>query len=102
MAQAESKLSREIMKALRIEGIFCFKVHGSEHMMAGLPDIIACVEGQFLGLETKVPGKASNTSPRQDFVHGQIREAGGTAVVVTSVAEALAAARSVVDAARAR
>lgn len=94
MAQAESRLSRQIMTALRAEGIFCFKVHGSEHMMAGLPDVIACVEGKFLGLETKVPGKASNTSARQDFVHEQIRDSGGSAVVVTSVEQALAACRA--------
>jgi hypothetical protein len=82
------------MKELRLKGYFCFKVHGSEHMMAGLPDIIVCVEGKFLGLETKVPGKEYNTSARQDYVHGLIEAAGGSAVVVSSVAEALAAARA--------
>jgi hypothetical protein len=50
MAQAESKLSRDIMCALRLEGWFCFKVHGSEHMMAGLPDIVVCANGYFIGL----------------------------------------------------
>lgn len=93
MAQRESRLSRDIMIALRAEGIFCFKVHGSEHMMAGLPDIIACVRGRFVGLETKHPETRDNTSARQDFVHDQIRQAGGQAWVVTSVAEALARVR---------
>jgi len=77
------------MAALRLKGYFCFKVHGSEHMMAGLPDVIVCAEGKFLGLETKMPGKRNNTSPRQDFVHEQIRNAHGVAAVVTSVREAL-------------
>lgn len=93
MAQPESKLSREIMKAFRLEGWFCFKVHGNEHMMAGLPDIVVCAEGLFIGVETKMPGKRENTSARQDYVHEQIREAGGTAIVVTSVVEAVAAVR---------
>lgn len=89
MTQPESKLSRAIMKALRLSGYFCFKVHGNEVMMAGLPDIIVCAGGKFIGLETKMPGKHQNTSMRQDFVHGQIRAAGGIAEVVTSVEEAL-------------
>jgi Holliday junction resolvase len=87
--QRESRLSQSIMRALRAQGIFCFKVHGSEHMMAGLPDIVACVEGKFLGLESKHPETREDTSPRQDLVHTYIEESGGTARVVCSVAEAL-------------
>lgn len=96
MAQRESRLSRQIQKALRAKGYFCFKVHGTEMVMAGLPDIIVCANGYFIGLETKLPEKRSHTSPRQDFVHEQIERAGGTAVVVTSVREALAAVERVV------
>jgi hypothetical protein len=58
-------------------------------MMAGLPDVIVCAEGLFIGLETKMPDKRANVSPRQALVHEQIRDARGVAVVVTSVAEAL-------------
>ena len=79
------------MQALRLRGWFCFKVHGSEHMMAGLPDIIVCAEGKFIGLETKMPSKRHNTSPRQEYVHTQIRAASGAAEVVCSVREAVAA-----------
>lgn len=91
MSQRESRLSRSIMAALRLQGYFCFKVHGTEMVMAGLPDIIVCANGQFIGLETKLPETRNNTSPRQDFVHEQIRLAGGTVFVVCSSAEALAA-----------
>ena len=89
MSQPESKLSRKIMDELRIHGYFCFKVHGSEFMMAGLPDIIVCAEGRFIGLETKLPSTRGNVSPRQSYVHSQIQNAGGVAVVVCSPAEAL-------------
>lgn len=77
------------MRALRLEGWFCFKVHGSEHMMAGLPDIIVCAEGRFIGLETKMPLKRAETSSRQVFVHALISEAGGLATVVCSPGEAV-------------
>lgn len=89
MTQPESRLSRKIMDAIRAAGYFCFKVHGSEYMMAGLPDIIVCADGLFIGLETKLPTTRTNTSPRQDLVHGQIQAAGGTAVVVCSPEEAM-------------
>lgn len=98
MSQPEAKLSRRIMDALRLEGYFCFKVHGSEFMMAGLPDIIVCADGLFIGLETKMPQSRGNVSPRQTLVHTQIENAGGTAQVVCSPQEAL----NVVSAAVAR
>ena len=89
MSQPEARLSRKIMDALRAEGHFCFKVHGSEFMMAGLPDIIVCAQGQFIGLETKLPKTRNNVSPRQQYVHELIEIAGGKAQVVCSVDEAL-------------
>lgn len=89
MTQRESRLSRKIQEALRAKGYFCFKVHGSEMMMAGLPDIIVCADGLFIGLETKNPETRNNTSARQDYVHEKIRNAGGAAVVVTSPDEAI-------------
>lgn len=99
MSQPEAKLSRKIMEALRAEGYFCFKVHGSEYMMAGLPDIIVCAEGRFIGLETKMPQSRENVSPRQRIVHTQIEHAGGVARVVCSPAEAISVIEEVLIAA---
>lgn len=100
MSQPESKLSRRIMNALRAEGYFCFKVHGSEFMMAGLPDIIVCAEGKFIGLETKLPSARENVSPRQAYVHSQIDNAGGNAFVVCSPKEAVEKVQNIVHVAR--
>lgn len=88
MSQPESRLSRQIMTALRLKGWWCTKIHGSEFMEAGLPDIIVCAQGVFVGLEVKMPGKENNTSPRQDYVHGKIGEAGGHVGVVSSIEQA--------------
>lgn len=89
MSQKESKRSRVIMSTLRAQGWFCFKVHGNEYTMAGLPDIIVCAKGVFVALETKEPDKANNTSVRQDLVHGQITAAGGVVSVATTPAQAV-------------
>ena len=93
MSQPESKLSRQIQEELRLEGWFCFKVHGNEYTMNGLPDIIVCAEGLFIGLETKMPDKRSNVSKDQTRIHRKIRDAGGAAVVVCSPDEAVAVVR---------
>ena len=77
------------MAELKKRGAFCFKVHGSVHMMAGLPDIICCYRGCFIGFETKMPSKKDNVSPIQHRVHELIRKAGGEAVVVWTVSMAL-------------
>jgi hypothetical protein len=87
MSQPEARLSRSIMAALKARGAFVFKVWGSEHMMAGLPDIIGCYRGWFIAVETKMPG--NTTSKRQDFVIARLRAAGARVVVAQSVSEAL-------------
>jgi Holliday junction resolvase len=88
MSQPESKLSRRIQKALRARGAFCFKVHGSETMMAGLPDIIVCYRGLFIGLETKTP-EGKDPTRRQVYVHDRIIRAEGIVSVPRTVADAL-------------
>lgn len=88
MAQRESRLSRKIMDHLRLKGAFCFKVWGSEHMMAGLPDIIGCYRGLFFAIETKLPESRNDVSPRQVYVHTLIKQAGGIAAVCCSTGEA--------------
>lgn len=93
MTQPESRLSQNIQMAFKKQGWFCFKVHGSALMTAGLPDIIVCAEGLFIGVEVKLPAKRKNTSPRQDYIHDKIKAAEGWAVVVCSPKEAVAAVK---------
>lgn len=90
MTQAESGLSGDILKGLRKAGYFAFKVHGGPTTMAGLPDIIVCAEGLFIGLETKMPAKRNNVSAIQKLRHAEIQAAGGRAIVVCGVTEAIA------------
>lgn len=87
MAQPEARLSRSIMAALRQRGAFVFKIWGNEKMMAGLPDICGVYRGQFIAVETKMPG--GKTSRRQDYVRSKLLEAGAHVIVAHSVSEAL-------------
>jgi len=95
MSQVESNISRRILAKLREAGYFAFKVHGSEFMMAGLPDIIVCAEGYFIGLETKRPTEREDLSPRQVYVHSLIKASKGRVEVVCSPNEALVKVRAI-------
>jgi len=94
VTQRESRLSRSILAKLAAEPeVFAWKNHGSEFTMAGLPDIIVCYRGRFIGLEVKNPGEKHKVSAVQELVHRMIRDAGGKVYVVSSVAEAVACIR---------
>ncbi len=64
---------------------FAWKTHGGMYGTAGIPDIIACVEGRFYAFEVKQPG--GRLSRLQEVTLKKIEAAGGVAVMVTSVDE---------------
>jgi len=53
--------------------------------LSGEPDIVACLKGQFIGIEVKKPGEQPR--PLQEHKLQLIRNAGGIAFSTTSVAE---------------
>lgn len=83
--QPEARISTAIRKKIKERGGFAFKVWGSEHMMAGLPDLIVCYRGLFLGIEVKTA--TGVVSARQVYVHTLIRNAGGVVMVARTVSE---------------
>lgn len=68
---------------------FAWKTHGGMYGTAGIPDIIACIDGRFYAFEVKQPG--GRLSRLQEVTLGKIRAAGGAAYMVTSVEEVKAA-----------
>lgn len=85
----EKVVVKNIMEALRNKGGFWFKTHGDVYQMVGLPDILGCYKGRFIGIEVKRPSrKDSGVSKIQKYVISKIKEAGGIAGVATSVEEA--------------
>lgn len=87
MSQPEARLQRKIQAALKSRGAWCFKIHGGPTMMAGLPDLIMCYRGQFIGLEVKMPEGVVSAIQKRRIQ--EIRDAGGSAYVVRSVASAV-------------
>ena len=85
----ESKLTTLILKALKKHGGFWFKVHGSAYQTTGIPDIIGCYRGRFIGFEVKIPGKENTLSRRQRLQLVRIVQQGGSSAMITSVRGAL-------------
>ena len=82
----ESDIVKAIMKYLKtVPRCFCWKEHGGMYGTAGIPDIIACINGHFFGLEVKT--NVGKPTKLQEATIRKILAAGGTAVVVRSVDE---------------
>ena len=73
----EKKVENSIKDFLFSKGAYFFKVHGSKFMPVGLPDIVCCYKGKFIGIEVKAPGKLYNQSDYQVIHMNNIRKAGG-------------------------
>lgn len=73
----EKKVENSIKDFLFSKGAYFFKVHGSKFMPVGLPDIVCCYKGRFIGIEVKAPGKLYNQSDYQVIHMNNIRKAGG-------------------------
>lgn len=79
----ETKLQKKIQKYLQEIGCYEFKVHGSQYMKAGIPDIICCYKGLFIGIETKV-GK-NKMSKIQEKHKEEIEQSGGIHILAYSL-----------------
>lgn len=89
-SQPESALVKDIRVSLRHRyGGLWIKTHGGPYAQQGVPDLIGCVDGLFIGLEVKMPGKEDTLTPLQKETLLQINVEGGHAKMVTSVDEAL-------------
>lgn len=94
----EADIVKQILRYLKsIPGCFCWKEHGGMYGTAGIPDVIACINGYFYGFEVKTEtGRPTNL---QEATIRKITEAGGTATVVRSVDEVRAVVEGAMNAA---
>lgn len=82
----ENDIVKAILKYLKtVPHCFCWKEHGGMYGTAGIPDIIACIDGRFYGFEVKT--ESGKTTALQDATIRKILACGGNAYVVRSVDE---------------
>lgn len=76
----ESVLVESIKKYLRSKGAYVEKIWGGGFQSAGIPDLIACYKGRFLGIEVKVGN--NKPSEIQEVKLEMINNSGGVGIVV--------------------
>lgn len=85
----EKSVENDIKAYLFSKGIYHFKVHGSQFMERGIPDIIACVNGYFVGIEVKRPGAKNEQSEYQKIHERNIKKSNGIYLLVDSLEEVI-------------
>lgn len=98
MYPTEGHLQTAVVKAIirRHPTAWVFHPVGGPFQAAGVPDLLVCVDGLFIGIELKNPrpgetrqAMAERVTPRQRAQIRAINKAGGTAGMASSVEEAL-------------
>lgn len=80
----ENHITKAILRFLKsVPNCFCWKTHGGAYGTAGIPDVIACIDGRFCAFEVKQPGR--ELTALQAATLRKIEAAGGLACKVTSV-----------------
>jgi hypothetical protein len=83
--KSEAQIQAKILKFLRTSGPACWVIKVEVCNERGVPDILCCYRGYFVGFEVKT-AKGRLSGP-QRVQNNRIRQAGGRAVVVRSVAD---------------
>lgn len=77
----EAQLQKKVINFLHSQGVWFIKYWGGgQFTKAGIPDILACINGHFVGIELKT--ETGRTTKLQEHHLAKINESGGTAFVL--------------------
>lgn len=79
-ATPEAKVKARVVKQLKDIGAYYFSPVTGGYGRSGVPDIVACVGGRFVGIECKA-GKGVTTALQEKNL-AEIRLNGGTALII--------------------
>lgn len=81
----EKNIENKIKTYLSSVGAYYFKHHGGKYSQVGVPDIIVCYKGRFVGIEVK--NEKGQLSILQTRNLKRIADNGGIAIAVRSLEE---------------
>jgi Holliday junction resolvase len=84
VATPEGKVKDKVKAILQERGalLYYFMPAMGSFGKAGVPDVIGCMGGQFIGIEVKADAKKNPPTPLQLKNLAEIRAAGGHALVI--------------------
>jgi len=87
MTTPEGRIKKLVKDELRARGVWYFMPTTGGFGKSGVPDIVGCLRGRFVGIECKAPGKRSTVTELQKMRLQEIAAAGGFTAVVDSVSD---------------
>ena len=88
MSTPEGRVKAKVKQWLNEHGCWYYMPSQNGMGRSGIPDFICCfpwLNGRLVAIETKAPGKQSNTTHNQDRELRSINKAGGVAIVIDDV-----------------
>jgi len=82
----EKQIENKIKRLLADRGAYYFKHFGCKFSRVGVPDLVCCYKGRFIGIEVKRPS-GGIVSEIQQINLNQINNAGGIGIVARSIEE---------------
>lgn len=80
----EQQIQKKIINLLESEyDAYVVKVISASK--SGVPDVLACIEGKFVGIEVKKPSTKDNVSKLQEYNLDKITKSGGFSMVAWDV-----------------
>lgn len=79
-ATPESKVKKKVVKTLKELGCYYFHPVTSGYGHSGVPDIVVCFFGRFIGIEVKANGGVPTDLQKKNL--NDILESGGMALVI--------------------
>jgi VRR-NUC domain len=84
--QPERRIAKKIRQWVLDRGGVAYNIHGGDNFQeAGIPDLLCCWYGRFVGIEVKQPG--GKLSRIQQHQLERIRQAGGIVIVAETLDE---------------
>ena len=81
----EKNIENKIKSYLKSKGAYYVKYFGNSFSQVGVPDILACYKGRFIGIEVKAPTKLNNQSEYQKIHMKNILDAGGIYILANKL-----------------
>ena len=76
----EKQFENKIKKFLKSHDIWFTKIWGGGYQKAGIPDILACVNGRFVAIEVK--GSSGKPTELQKYNIKKINESNGVGIIL--------------------
>lgn len=80
MRKEEGKFQDKLIKYLSSNGVYVVKFNASGTSKVGVPDLLACINGSFVGIEVKKEDGVISDAQQMNIL--QIRKSGGCAICV--------------------